>query len=68
MWLLPLYLHLNKKSDDDDDDYSLHYFIVPVKVGIKKIFFLLLQEIYVVVLIRSASIWHFYQVLQYMFL
>ena len=20
MWILPLYLHVNKKSDDDDDD------------------------------------------------
>ena len=20
MWMLPLYLHVNKKSDDDDDD------------------------------------------------
>ena len=20
MWMLPLYLHINKKSDDDDDD------------------------------------------------
>ena len=21
MWMLPLYLHVNKKSDDDDDDH-----------------------------------------------
>ena len=27
MWMLPLYQHLNKKSDDDDDDgdISLNY-------------------------------------------
>ena len=23
MWMLPLYLHVNQKSDDDDDMYSL---------------------------------------------
>ena len=25
MWMLPLYLHVNKKSDDDDDDDDFHY-------------------------------------------
>ena len=30
MWMLPLYLHVNKKSDDpdDDDDEQHHWFIV----------------------------------------
>ena len=26
MWMLPLYLHVNKKSDDDDDhDHEQHH-------------------------------------------
>ena len=29
MWMLPLYLHVNKKSDDaDDDDEQHHWYIV----------------------------------------
>ena len=39
-WILPLYLHINKKSDDDDDDWdqyvyscTLHFFFFFVGVG-----------------------------------
>ena len=31
MWMLPLYLHVNKKSDDaDDDDEQHHWYIVKI--------------------------------------
>ena len=26
MWMLPLYLHVNKKYDDDDDDHYSYLF------------------------------------------
>ena len=28
MWMLPLYLHVNQKSDDPDDDEQHHWYIV----------------------------------------
>ena len=27
MWILPLYLHVNKKSDDDDDDCNTDFLV-----------------------------------------
>ena len=27
MWMLPLYLHVNQKSDDDDDDDTHNIFL-----------------------------------------
>ena len=29
LWILPLYLHINKKSDDDDDDDDVIQWIMP---------------------------------------
>ena len=28
MWMLPLYLHVNQKSDDPDDDDELHHWYI----------------------------------------
>ena len=34
MWMLPLYLHVNKKSDDpDDDDEQHHWYIVKMLIS-----------------------------------
>ena len=30
MWMLPLYLHVNKKSDDDDDHEQHHWHMVKI--------------------------------------
>ena len=60
MWMLPLYLHVNKKSiDDDDDDY------VDIHSPRKGDFFqsrstnIFPKKIYVVVLIESALLRRF---------
>ena len=37
MWMLPLYLHVNKKSDDDDDDNVRHNFGFSGSLGLLRL-------------------------------
>ena len=32
LWILPLYLHVNKKSDDDDDDKNPMMMMMMIKI------------------------------------
>ena len=44
LWILPLYLHINKKSDDDDDVIRVRDGCCGGGKGVEDIFFLFLNE------------------------